>query len=268
MDDAWRRGDLQHDQRRQLQRPVLQGRDFHDPRRRPSAQRRWRWRSCPRWWPGSPAGTVSWRRWRGCWIRPGRRGRWWCRRWRAWPGWARRRWRCRPRMPPGRRAGSAGGVLFIDLHGYDQAPVQPGQALDALLRALGVPGEHIPAETEERAGLYRSVLAQISDPVLVVADNASAEAQVRPLLPGAGAAPGDRHLPAYPGRAGGAAAGRHGPGSGGRGGAAGRGGAGRPARTMTGSAVTRRLPGGWPGRAAGCRWRCRSPRRCWPPTRR
>jgi Mrp family chromosome partitioning ATPase len=37
-----------------------------------------------------------------------------------------------------------GGVLFIDLHGYDENPVQAGQALDALLRALGVPGEYIP----------------------------------------------------------------------------------------------------------------------------
>ena len=79
-----------------------------------------------------------------------------------------------------------GGVLFIDLHGYDENPVQPEQALDALLRALGVPAEHIPEGTEQRAGLYRSALAQISDPVLVIADNASAEAQVRPLLPGPG----------------------------------------------------------------------------------
>jgi len=52
-----------------------------------------------------------------------------------------------------------GGVLFIDLHGYDDAPVQPGQALDSLLRALGVPGEQIPSLAEDRAGLYRSVLA-------------------------------------------------------------------------------------------------------------
>jgi hypothetical protein len=37
-----------------------------------------------------------------------------------------------------------GGMLFIDLHGYDQAPVEPSQALDASLRALGVPAEHIP----------------------------------------------------------------------------------------------------------------------------
>jgi tetratricopeptide (TPR) repeat protein len=79
-----------------------------------------------------------------------------------------------------------GGVLFIDLHGYDDAPVQPGQALDALLRALGVAAEHIPPGAEERAALYRSALAQISDPVLIIADNAAAEAQVRPLLPGPG----------------------------------------------------------------------------------
>jgi tetratricopeptide (TPR) repeat protein len=79
-----------------------------------------------------------------------------------------------------------GGMLFIDLHGYDENPVQPGQALDALLRALGVPGEYIPEDTEQRVGLYRSALAQIRDPMLIVADNASAEAQVRPLIPGPG----------------------------------------------------------------------------------
>jgi tetratricopeptide (TPR) repeat protein len=79
-----------------------------------------------------------------------------------------------------------GGVLFIDLHGYDDQPVEHAQALDALLRALGVPAEHVPAAAEDRVGLYRSVLAQMSEPVLVVADNASTEAQVRPLLPGAG----------------------------------------------------------------------------------
>ena len=78
-----------------------------------------------------------------------------------------------------------GGVLFIDLHGYD-APVEPGQALDALLRALGVAAEHIPPTTEERAALYRSELALIRNPVLIIADNASAEAQVRLLLPGPG----------------------------------------------------------------------------------
>ena len=79
-----------------------------------------------------------------------------------------------------------GGVLFLDLHGYDDAPVESGQALDALLRALGIAAEHIPPGTEERAGLYRSALTQINDPVLIIADNASSEAQVRSLLPSPG----------------------------------------------------------------------------------
>src|SRR5262249_16850995 len=64
--------------------------------------------------------------------------------------------------------------------------VGPGQALDALLRALGVAAEHIPPTTEQRAGLYRSLLAEIGEPVLVIADNASSVAQVRLLLPGPG----------------------------------------------------------------------------------
>jgi len=79
-----------------------------------------------------------------------------------------------------------GGVLFIDLHGYDDQHVEPGQALDTLLRALGIPAEHIPPTADERAGLYRSALAQVREPVLVIADNASSEAQVRPLVPGTG----------------------------------------------------------------------------------
>lgn len=35
-----------------------------------------------------------------------------------------------------------GGVLFLDLHGYDDVPVEPAQALDALLRALGYRGRN------------------------------------------------------------------------------------------------------------------------------
>ena len=34
--------------------------------------------------------------------------------------------------------------------------------------------------------VYRFVLAGITDPVLIIADNAAAETQVRPLLPGSG----------------------------------------------------------------------------------
>lgn len=85
-----------------------------------------------------------------------------------------------------RRGWFGGGVLFIDLHGYDEAPVEPGQALDALLRGLGVPTGQIPHGAEERAAVYRSKLAQIAHPLLLIADNASTEAQVKPLLPGTG----------------------------------------------------------------------------------
>jgi DNA-binding SARP family transcriptional activator/tetratricopeptide (TPR) repeat protein/DNA-binding XRE family transcriptional regulator len=77
------------------------------------------------------------------------------------------------------------GQLFIDLHGYTHgvAPIGPGEALESMLRSLGVPGERIPAELDERAGLYRSRLAD--QRMLIVLDNAATETQVTPLLPGA-----------------------------------------------------------------------------------
>jgi DNA-binding SARP family transcriptional activator/tetratricopeptide (TPR) repeat protein len=77
------------------------------------------------------------------------------------------------------------GQLFIDLHGHTQGiePVEPAEALDHMLRSLGVPGAQIPSRIEERAGLYRTRLADRR--VLILLDNAVAEAQVAPLLPGA-----------------------------------------------------------------------------------
>ncbi len=77
------------------------------------------------------------------------------------------------------------GQLFIDLRGYthDVPPTEPGEALDRMLRSLGVSGEQIPADPDERAGLYRSRLADRR--MLIVLDNAATEAQVAPLLPGA-----------------------------------------------------------------------------------
>jgi DNA-binding SARP family transcriptional activator len=76
------------------------------------------------------------------------------------------------------------GQLFIDLHGYTQGfpPRTAGDALDRLLRALGVPHQQIPRDAEERAALYRQRLADTR--TLIVLDNALDEAQVRPLLPG------------------------------------------------------------------------------------
>lgn len=83
--------------------------------------------------------------------------------------------------------GYVDAFLFIDLRGYDTAPVLPAQALDALLRSLGIEDAHIPPTLEERASLYRSQLeamAASGSTVLVIADNASTPQQVRPLLPG------------------------------------------------------------------------------------
>jgi tetratricopeptide (TPR) repeat protein/DNA-binding XRE family transcriptional regulator len=85
----------------------------------------------------------------------------------------------------GRRVEAAypDGVLFMDLHGHtpDVPPVPPSEALDRLLRLLGVPGEAVPPDVDDRAGMYRDRLRGRS--VLVVLDNAESARQVLPLLP-------------------------------------------------------------------------------------
>ena len=74
------------------------------------------------------------------------------------------------------------GQFYVNLRGYDPGqPVAAGDALAGFLRALGVPGQDIPAEAAERAARYRSLLA--GRRVLVVLDNASSAEQARPLLP-------------------------------------------------------------------------------------
>ncbi|MEU6748502.1 ATP-binding protein, partial [Spirillospora sp. NPDC046719] len=83
-----------------------------------------------------------------------------------------------------------GGVLFVDLFGYDTARrVEPEVALDGWLRALGIPGEHIPPGLQNRSRLFTSVLdtyAREGRRILVVIDNAASHEQAAPLLPADG----------------------------------------------------------------------------------
>ena len=85
--------------------------------------------------------------------------------------------RLAPRFPDGQ--------LFLDLYGFapGHEPRDPADALAAMLVALGVTPDEIPAHVDDRAAAYRDRLAGTR--TLVVLDNALDEAQVRPLLPGA-----------------------------------------------------------------------------------
>ncbi|MCG8920027.1 tetratricopeptide repeat protein [Actinokineospora sp. PR83] len=75
------------------------------------------------------------------------------------------------------------GQLYVNLRGHDPGlPVTPDQALDRFLRSLGVPPDSIPLELEDKAALYRTILAE--QRVLILLDNAASVGQVRPLLPG------------------------------------------------------------------------------------
>jgi tetratricopeptide (TPR) repeat protein/DNA-binding XRE family transcriptional regulator len=77
------------------------------------------------------------------------------------------------------------GQLYVNLRGFHpDRPMPPGDALAGFLRSLGVGGRDIPADEDERAARYRSLLA--GKKVLIVLDNARDERQVRPLLPGSG----------------------------------------------------------------------------------
>ncbi|MFF1763783.1 BTAD domain-containing putative transcriptional regulator [Streptomyces sp. NPDC058251] len=75
------------------------------------------------------------------------------------------------------------GHLFADLRGYDDnhEPAPVGEVLGRFLRSLGVPGDRIPMGVEERASLYRSILAERR--VLVVLDNVHSYPHIVPLLP-------------------------------------------------------------------------------------
>ncbi|MEU7479348.1 BTAD domain-containing putative transcriptional regulator [Lentzea sp. NPDC042327] len=77
------------------------------------------------------------------------------------------------------------GQLAVNLRGYDrEEPLSPHDALDQLLRGLGLSSKDIPLDTGQRIGTYRSLVADRR--VLVLLDNARTAEQVRPLLPTGG----------------------------------------------------------------------------------
>jgi DNA-binding SARP family transcriptional activator/Tfp pilus assembly protein PilF len=74
------------------------------------------------------------------------------------------------------------GQLYLDLSGYRQSGSRPAaRALAVLLRSLGVPADQVPPAPADAVALYRSMLH--GRRVLLLLDNASTAAQVRPLLP-------------------------------------------------------------------------------------
>ncbi|MFC4463765.1 BTAD domain-containing putative transcriptional regulator [Streptomyces xiangluensis] len=74
------------------------------------------------------------------------------------------------------------GQLYCDLRGTSCSPATSNEVLGRFLRALSIPGPMVPEGPDERAEMYRALLA--SRRVLVVLDDAASEQQILPLLPG------------------------------------------------------------------------------------
>ncbi|MBO3749829.1 winged helix-turn-helix domain-containing protein [Streptosporangiaceae bacterium NEAU-GS5] len=74
------------------------------------------------------------------------------------------------------------GQLYAESRGTSASPAEPREVLELFLKALGVEAATIPETIEERAKLFRSLLA--GRKVLVLLDDVGSEQQVRPLLPG------------------------------------------------------------------------------------
>ncbi|MFE4311749.1 BTAD domain-containing putative transcriptional regulator [Streptomyces sp. NPDC056517] len=74
------------------------------------------------------------------------------------------------------------GQLYVDLRGSGLEPADPSAVLGSMLAAMGVPPHALPAMTDDRARLLRTLLD--GRRMLLLLDNARDPAQVVPLLPG------------------------------------------------------------------------------------
>jgi tetratricopeptide (TPR) repeat protein len=71
--------------------------------------------------------------------------------------------------------------LYANLRGAESEALRPSTVLGQFLRALGMPGEDIPADPHAASRHYRSMMAEKR--ALVLLDNATDAEHVRPLLP-------------------------------------------------------------------------------------
>jgi DNA-binding SARP family transcriptional activator len=76
------------------------------------------------------------------------------------------------------------GQLYVNLAGAQPEPAEPAEVLSRFLRALGVANAALPEDADERASMYRSLLARRR--ILIVLDDAARESQLEQLLPGSG----------------------------------------------------------------------------------
>lgn len=78
------------------------------------------------------------------------------------------------------------GQIHLNLRGFDPArpPLTAYEALGVLFDSLGVPGQQVSSDLDQRSAYWRSLVADKR--LLLVLDNARDADQVRPLLPGGG----------------------------------------------------------------------------------
>ncbi|WP_189265605.1 P-loop NTPase fold protein [Streptomyces fuscichromogenes] len=85
-----------------------------------------------------------------------------------------------------RRGWFPGGTVYLNLgaHHAGNRPVRPADALESALFSLDVDPRHIPVDLDGRAAAYRTALARLPGPLLLILEDATDSQQVAPLLSG------------------------------------------------------------------------------------